>query len=306
VAPTPAPRRGTPGPPPPAPPPRAAAGPRPWERALLPDVSTWLGTTFRIVRARKRFVAVVTAVALAPALLCAVALVVAAATGDATLQDSSDGAAFVPVEGDDLVLGLYSATSILAALSYFFVIGAVAHQVRGHMAGRDPSTGASLRWGARRMPRVVGWTIVLLLAAMGLGFVTILPVALSAALLILTVPAAVAVLVWVGVRLLLYPVVAALAPDHVPVPRTAWTLAADRWWGLLGRWLLIGIIVGIPAFFLAMPLSIGATASDSVVLWAVGQLVATIANGVGATITGIGIVLVYAWVDGPVDPAVDA
>jgi hypothetical protein len=299
------PPRWTPGTPPPAPPPRVTASPRPWDRALLPDIGAWLGATFRIVQARKRFVAAATAVALAPALLCAIALVIAASVSDATLQDSSESA-FPPVEGDGLVVGLYSATTILAALSYFFVIGAVAHQVRGHMAGRDPSVGASLRWGARRMPRVVGWTVVVVLAAMGVGIVAILPAALSPALLILTLPAAAAVVIWVGVRLILYAVVAALAPGDRPVLRTAWDVAEERWWGLLGRWLLIGLIVGLAGFFVALPLSLAATANDSVVLWSVGQLVSTLANGIGATITAIGLVLIYAWIDGPVDPAVDA
>jgi hypothetical protein len=290
-----------------APPPRpVGATLRPWERPLLPEIGTWLATTFRIVRSRAGFVAGATAAALAPALLCAIALVVAASTStEATLRESSESGV-VPVEGDALVVGLYAATSILALLGYFFAIGAVAHQVRGHMAGRHPSTGASLGWGFRRMPRVLGWVVLLAFAAFGVLVLALLPAGLSPWLLVVTVPAAIGVFCWVAVRLLFLPVVAALGPDGISVTRTAWALGEDRWWGMLGRWLLMGLVVGLPALLVALPLSIPASANGSVALWSVSQLVSTLANGVGTTISAIGMVLLYAWVDGPVDPAADA
>jgi hypothetical protein len=295
-----------------APPPWTPAAPirTAWGRApLLPPLNDWFSATFRTTGARKRTLAIATLLALLPALVCAVALIVASASGDARFVDvdsDSSTAGWMPIEGDDLVVGLSLATSVLSAASYFLVVGAVAHQVRGHLVGRDPAAGASIRWGLRRLPKLIGWTLLAVLVLFAAAVVAIVPVAISWVFVVLTLPAFFVGLFWISVRLMLYPQVVSLAPEGTPVVRTTMRLSENRFWGLLGRTLLMGLAVGVPASLVALPLTLTGQATDSVTTWAVGQLLGTLANGASTTITAVSTVLLYAWVDGPVDPAADA
>src|SRR5690606_7431805 len=132
-----------------------------------------------------------------------------------------------------------------------------------------------------------GWTLVLVLGAVAVVVAAILPAFSGALILLLTIPAAAILLIWASVRLVLYAETAALAPRGVPVLRTSWDLAAGRWWGLLGRTLLMGLVVTVAVSVASVPLSVVVAATDSIELWAVAQLVSTVLTGVGTTVSAV-------------------
>ncbi len=145
--------------------------------------------------------------------------------------------------------------SLIAWLVIALVVTAVIIASASDLDGRAPTLAATLRQTRQRILRMMGVQLkiaALLLAAI---IILLLPAIVSPWLLLLTVPAMLAVAVVWGTVLQIAFVVAATGPAK-PSIRYTLQLVRGRFWGTFGRLLLVGVIVTVIAFVIGLSLSI--------------------------------------------------
>jgi hypothetical protein len=144
---------------------------------------------------------------------------------------------------------LWSVAFALLSLGAMRLLAAEAQHVR------EPWQ-ASLRQGARRFWRVVGtWILVglLLFGASLAGIVLVAMTAIVPPLLIISVPALLVGLFYVGTRLILAPVVAAVGPRTLSPITAAWKVVGSNLFGVVGRLVVLWLVSIALGFAASIP-----------------------------------------------------
>lgn len=212
-----------------------------------PDVGAWLGEAFRSMWRHVRAEGIVAVLTAAPAsVMIAIALRVAVA--DLRVVDNE-----IVGWTNDRIPSLIALSVIAAVL---FLIGTLAATWLGlHIADRNDgavtapevdnrseielalkSVGAALR----STPRAIGWTLLVVLAAIVVfGVVGVIAIAVPP-LIILFVLAFIPLGIWIGVRLS-FTYVAVVDRSGNPFTRS-WQVTRHRFWSTFGRLLLLALI----------------------------------------------------------------
>ena len=160
----------------------------------------------------------------------------------------------------------------------------------GDLRGRATSLSVVLRQALRRVPRLMGLDLQLLALGIAALTITVLGAFLSPALLILFIPAlAVAVILMIAVLLLAY-VVASAGPSESSL-RYAVRLVRGRFWGTLGRMLLVLLVVVVINLAISTVFGL-ATSSLGALSWS-GQVVSTVTSAVLGLLMTVASVIIY-------------
>ena len=197
----------------------------------------------------------------------AVGLVVAGVLAGRVARELRVDASGREVRIDGLDTGpLWLAAAALVATLVVSAVGWLAahHQLHQAHAGLAPSLGRSVAAGLRRLPRLIGWGLVGLVAsAVVIGLVagafaalavaagsaadSAVPVALVA---LLVVPALAVASIWLAIRWSLALVAIAVAPAGTNPFAASWRITRRQWWATLGRLLLMTLIlIGVSLVF---------------------------------------------------------
>jgi hypothetical protein len=232
-------------------------GARPeWSTSGYGDIGPWLGGVFSILPSR--VVALGVFLLIAPAVGWAFSMLLIRSMV-ASISYDVNAEQFEGVEPGPLV-GI--AVVVLAAIVVGLVgwMGAV-HQLYMAHAGHDRTIGQSLQVALRRFPRLIGWGLLyvlvmfLLMTLIVLFFVamvsTIGPEVLFA--LILVVPLAIGVGVWLMVKLAFFPTALVVAPDGANPFSTSWRISDGRWLATFGRLVLLWMVLMGTSFVTSIP-----------------------------------------------------
>ncbi|MDH3680784.1 MAG: DUF2510 domain-containing protein [Acidimicrobiia bacterium] len=132
------------------------------------------------------------------------------------------------------------------------------HQMYAAHAGQAQPLGASVTTGLRRLPRTIGWGLVMLAlilvvyVVMVLALIAILAASFGidgdgnpfVALLLLPLGLVFLVIaVWLWVKLAFWGIALAVGPGGTNPFSASWSLSRDRFWSVFGRLLLLFVIV---------------------------------------------------------------
>jgi len=211
-----------------------------------------------------------------------------------------------------IVLGL--AFVVLSAWSVALVVQAVRHRTVDPTAGTGPPFGGPIAVAGaavRRVPAVIGSGIVVFAVYAGVWAVVSLPVLLvvlaggGGAAIALTVVFAVllasAVMVWLWGRLTLASVIAAAGGHGLGVSRS-WDLSNDRFWFVVGRLLVTGLIAGVASTVANIANGVGQFLGFAPYL-VIALLVQAFAVAVSLTITACGHLVTVEQAEDPAQPA---
>lgn len=163
---------------------------------------------------------------------------------------------------DDGWSGVDSGRFVLAGIAFGanLVLGlvlylAVIDQALWGRLGEQRTAGASFGAGLRALPRVIGWSLVLMLGSIGAIFVIAVLAVISSALGVIAAIAAAVALVWLYVKLAFF-VVACVAPTPGKNALAASAeVSRNRFWAVFGRLIILGLISGAVSFTMSLPLS---------------------------------------------------
>ncbi len=190
------------------------------------------------------------------------------------------------------------AGAVIAWLMSAFVTTAVIRATISDLHGRSPDLSSTLKQARQRTLRVMGVQLQIFAAVVLVALLLISPVFFAPLLLILTLPAMLVLVVAVIVLPVAY-VAAATGPAR---PSLAYTLRLmrGRFWGTLGRLLLIGLILAMIGYGAGLLLGLATGAGDQ--LWNVIQLVNTAVGAVLALVATVASVIIYDDLGGESDP----
>lgn len=137
---------------------------------------------------------------------------------------------------------------------------AAVHQLYQVHVDQPRTVGQSLGVALRRVPRALGWGLVLglllsivlgILIGLGVGAVLIDPV-LGVVTILALMPITVVVVTWLWVKLAFFTTAVVLAPPGASPLTTSMGLSAGRFWAVLGRVALLYIVVGVIAMVFSL------------------------------------------------------
>ncbi len=164
--------------------------------------------------------------------------------------------------------------------------------------GLDLRADQALRGGARRIPRLLLFTLQVTAAAVGVALAVGVTGVVAPALLLLTIPGALALTVWA----IPYLMVAALAVGIAPRGQGAIAVARDavrnRWGHVFVR-LLVLILLSMA---LSLPLGIISSAVSAMSLWGYGVF-SGLVQAFQMVVSAAGYVIIYVGLSAPVDNA---
>lgn len=214
------------------------------------DIGDWLGRSFKVtfqqIGPLAIFVAFQTAFFIVAYLLAHAALTDVAIFRDGDWVGVNRG-----------LLGLAGAAATVGILASFISLLATHHNLYGAHVGKPPSIGESFGAGFGRLLRFIGISLLLYIAfyavvvaavAIVVGVAAAVGDDATALILIvgLLVYAAVILFVmWAGIKLAFVTVATAVVPRGTSAIRSAWSATAGNFWGIFGRFLLLGLIVGL-------------------------------------------------------------
>ena len=158
-------------------------------------------------------------------------------------------------------LGLILFVVAVTLFVYFVCWLAANHQMYAAHVGQPQSVGASLSTGLRRVPRAIGWSLLLFIGAAVLYALIILAVILivgvavgggssgdgaGAALFLLFIPLffiAVLLVIWLAIKMAFWGVALAVGPSGTNPFSASWNLSKGRFWGTFGRLILLYIVI---------------------------------------------------------------
>ncbi len=258
----------------------AGSAPRSASRSIggsagLGEVGSWLESVFGVLG--RRFVAVLLLVYLIPAagLVTAALLARDVAAGIRIRPGVGfEREAFEGFSAGDLIAPqvVLVVTAIVSAIC---VLAAHHQLLTAHR--RAPATlWSSLAVGLRRLPRAIGWGIVgflawiaasIVIGAIVVGIVAIATdptperFAIASVLMILLVLALIVVGVWLWIRLAFWTTAVAVAPRRRDPFSASWSVSRGRFWGVLGRLILLIIIVSLVAGFIGTIVQVAVAAA---------------------------------------------
>ncbi len=300
----------------------------------LSPVGQWFSGIFRLTASRAgHLFPLVVLLSLLPGI--PVALLTYVAFKDVTLvidQDEQTGVVNeFSIDGfeSSRLLPVAAATLISYLLSLLLSTATII-QIERASSSEPQRWDESLRQALRRVPRVFGVTLLVTLAlAAVLALVVVLNIVLAVSApiaLLLTVPAAVFVVVWAAIRLSLATTNAALAPKGTGSISESLRLTSGKSWPLFGRFLLLLLVllgVQIMSSLASAPVTaiLGPDTPDfttssetpiidlmggSLPLYLFSQLVGILAGGVATALLSAGLVGLYRDLGGrsaPGDPS---
>jgi len=211
----------------------------------LSDIGSWLSGTFNTLV--KRIVPVSVFLIVVPLIGWSLVLLLFRSAVESIVIDT---------RGDVEVTGFGAGGFLVTALVTLIVLLVVgtarlgtSHQL--YMAHDDTprSLGASWLIGLRRLPRAIGWGLILVIAVLAAVFVFVLVgvyVGVGAGLL--TGLALFVVGVWLWVKLFFFETALVVAPPGVSPFQASWQATDGRWGAVFGRGLLIGVILSAISF----------------------------------------------------------
>ncbi len=158
-------------------------------------------------------------------------------------------------------VGLIMFVLAVTFFAYFVCWLAANHQMYAAHLGQPQSIGASLTTGLRRVPRAIGWGLLLAIAFLVIYAIVIVSVVLiiglavgngtsgdggGAAVALLLIPLFIGIfilLVWLGVRMAFWGVAIAVGPSGTNPFSASWGVSRGRFWGTFGRLILLYIII---------------------------------------------------------------
>lgn len=178
-------------------------------------------------------------------------------------------------ESLEVDLSASSFVPVVAVLLIVWIVGAlvtvaVTRLALGDLRGQAPGLPDLLREALGRTPRLIGVELQVMMIAVLAVAILILPVIFEPWLLLLTIPVMVAaVFLSVPVISIAY-VAAAVGPAKPAALRYAVRVVRRRYWGVMGRLLLIGLILSAIGY--GAGLAFGLLTAASSQLWNLAQL----------------------------------
>ncbi len=291
----------------------------------LGSVNEWINEVLRLARTRAGNFLPMIVVLIVPAGLLNGLMVWWGLQDVVVLTDAETDQISVEGLGDNAIALVGGLVTFLASLVAGAVVAVATVRQTWTLLDDDPEPWSeSMRAALGRLPRTLIVTAALLGVIVATYFVVAIGATVAPLSLLLTVPLGVAAVVWVVIRWSLAFVAVAKAPAGVrPLP-TSWRLTGGRFWGLLGRTLLVGFI-GVTFWLMASLISTPFTAlaggsggtstiepgaeeirldevlPDNPATFAIGQLFSSLANGASVVVWAIGMALLYRRLSGPVE-----
>ncbi len=296
----------------------------------LQPVGEWMSEVFRIVASRAGHLFPMIVLLMVPVGLAnGMSLWLSFREAVMTTNSETGEVSFSNPGGSAANYGLVFATFILVILATVFLSISVARQALVAVDGEEAEPwSASMLHGLSRLARAIGVVIAVLGALFGLYVVMVFTAAISPALLLLTFPAWVVGSFWLGTRLSLGHMAAAVAPRGVKSLSTSWELTRGHFWTVFGRMLLLALIgaaTSLVAGLISAPftslvgggsdatfepgaeqLRFGDLLGDNPAVFAIGQLFNALGNGAATVIWAVGLVLMYRNLSGPTESLVEA
>ncbi len=303
------------------------AGPQGSPSSDLEPVGTWLSSVMDIIRERAGHLFTLVVVISLPVALISGLLTFQALEGLVLNVDRVDGTIeFVGFEARTSYL--FFGSFLLSTVAGLILAAAIVHQAGHAKAGAPLPWGESLAHAGRRLPRVLGAFLGLVLLFIVFGVVGLLLVAAMASI----GGAGLAVLVgflliglglYLGVRLSLVSTGAAVAPRGVGSFTSSWRLTSGAFWGITGRLgLLVVLLAGIQLTGGLITAPIGGAFGNQVdpeasiiivadlfgasnaPLFLALQVVGALLSGLTSAIWGIGLFFLYRTLGGAISPEV--
>lgn len=206
------------------------------EPGKLPDIGTWLNTTFSGLFA---YWPGALALAFVTAFLGNLVtwLVLRNVFADVAVIDDE----FVNFSSSKVPLIIIAVIANILLQSIIW-LALSRYMQRAHFQA-NPTVGDALAHGLKRLPRFLGAMLVILAAGFGLVFVIALITAISGILGVLALLATVVLLVWALVKLAFVVPAAVAAPSSASVIRTSMAVSTDRFWPIFGRVLMFVLVL---------------------------------------------------------------
>gem|GEM_PF-923468 len=210
------------------------------EPGRLPDVGNWVNTTVSVFgRYWKGAAAIALIVTLVGNVFIWVSL--RAIVKDIAVVDEE----FVNF-GPEIVVAGIGVVLIAAIWQGFGWLALNRYMQRAHFHA-DPTVGEAFSHGLRRLPKYLG-AVALILGALMLGMIVFTVLFIAAPLIgVLAFLAAIVLGVWLMVKLTFLSAAIAAAPADAPALRTSADVSTGRFWGVLGRVVVMVIVVSIGA-----------------------------------------------------------
>ena len=160
----------------------------------------------------------------------------------------------------------------------------------GDLRSRASSLSEVLRQAFRRVPRLMGLQLQLAVLALVAAAIVVLPAFAAPALLFLLIPALVIAFILSLAVVYLASVVASAGPSE-PSLRYAIRLVRGRFWGVLGRMLLVLLVVMVISIVTSTVFGL-ATSSLGALSWS-GQMISTVTSVVLGLLVTVASVIIY-------------
>ena len=210
------------------------------EPGKLPDVGTWLNTTFSALAAHWQGA-------------MGLAFVTAFVGNLITWLVFRSVFADVAVINDELVNFNSSAVPLLllAVIVNVLLQGLIwlslsRYMQRAHFQA-NPTVGEALAHGLRRLPRFVGALLLIFAAVVGIVFIVVVLGLVTPALAVLAIFGLIVGGVWAVVKLAFIAPAAVAAPTSHSIIRTSAAVSTDRFWPILGRILMFALVLPLAA-----------------------------------------------------------
>lgn len=210
------------------------------EQGKLPDIGTWLNTTFSALASYW------------PGAM-GLAFVTAFLGNLVTWLVFRNVFADVAIVNDELVNFNASATPLLLLVAAVNVLlqsliwlALSRYMQRAHFQA-NPTVGEALAHGLRRLPRFIGALLMIFAAVVGIAFIVVVLGLISPALAVFAILGLIVVAVWGVVKLAFIAPAAAAAPTDHSVIRTSVAVSAGRFWPIFGRILMFAVVLPIAA-----------------------------------------------------------
>ena len=148
------------------------------------------------------------------------------------------------------------------------------------LAGHASSVSGAFKQALPRVPRLMGLDVQLFVILVTAAVVAVATAAVAPVLLVLLIPAFIAVVVYAIPVVSVAYVVAAAGPARWSLPYAA-QLVRGRFWGSLGRMLLVMVVVSAISFAVALPFAIGGAFAGSTFQFVSQAIQAVVGTAVG-------------------------
>lgn len=223
----------------------------------LSSVGSWLQASLTTIWERRVPIGIFTGVSV----LLWVLMGAVAAWGIADMRWSVDDG-WTGVDGGRLtVVGIVALANLVVGLVLYL---AIADQIVWGRLGEDRAASSSLGAALVGLPRLIGWSLVLILVVIGAVFVITVSAVVAPLLAFFVGLAAVIAMLWLYVKAaFLFVAAVAPAPDKNALAASA-EVSRGRFWPVVGRLIVAALLSGGVSFAMSIPLSASGPTQDEV------------------------------------------